>query len=103
MDSIHNTATDTRLNPDEYAKHSNTDKYLSMHEYFKMLPAFNFIIENFVRIITENKNHLGHDRALEFGSGPSLLTSFILAQQVKSIIFSDYFLHNLTAAKDWVM
>jgi len=102
MDTTHDTHHHIRLSPEEYAKQFNTDEYLCMYAFFDMVPTIHFIIENLVRIFNENRGRLGHDRALEFGGGPSLLASFILAQQVKSIRFSDYVPHNLSAVDDWI-
>ncbi|CAF0787972.1 unnamed protein product [Adineta steineri] len=103
MDTTHSTEnSNIQLNSEERGCQFNTEKYLSIHAYPTMIPALNFIIENLIRIVNENKTRLGHDRALEFGGGPSLLGSFLLAQKIKSIVFADYISHNLTDVENWV-
>ncbi|CAF3465506.1 unnamed protein product [Rotaria sp. Silwood2] len=103
MDIVPDAVTgDDRLHSEEYLTQFNTDNYLCMYAFFEFVPLFDFIIEKLVRIFVENKSRLGHDRALEFGAGPSLLASFVLAQQVKSIRFSDYTPSNLAAVADWI-
>jgi hypothetical protein len=91
-----------RINPEQYTSLFDTDTYLCMYTFFELVPELDFIIKNLVRILIKNETQLGHGRALEFGGGPSLLASFILAQQVQSIRFSDYVENNLTAVEDWI-
>lgn len=102
MDPTSHISPDDLLEAEEYAKQFNTNRYLCMYAYFHMVPEMHFIIENLVRLITENKARLGHEQALEFGGGPSLLASFILAHQVKSIRFSDYVPTNSNAIEEWI-
>ncbi|UJR15941.1 hypothetical protein I4U23_002861 [Adineta vaga] len=83
-------------------EHCDRAKCLSTNEYSKMIPSFKFIIENLVRIVHDHHLHIRNDRALEFGSRLSLLTSFILAEKVQSIRFADYILQNLTAVQEWI-
>jgi len=55
-----------------------------------------------VHIFIEKKQRLGHKCALEFGGGPTLFSSFLLAQYVDSIHFTDYTPSNLKAVEDWI-
>ncbi|CAF1490499.1 unnamed protein product [Adineta ricciae] len=55
-----------------------------------------------INIFVQNKHRIGHGQALEFGGGPALFSSFILAQYVNSITFTDYTPSNLKAIEDWI-
>lgn len=102
MNTVQHPNSDAPMNLEERIEHTNAAKYLSAHAYSKMVPSFKFIIENLVRIINDHDHRIGNHRALEFGDGPSLLTSFILAKKVQSIRFADESLENLTAVENWI-
>jgi nicotinamide N-methyltransferase/phenylethanolamine N-methyltransferase/methyltransferase len=61
-----------------------------------------FFIENTVRILKNEQKKLGNKKALDFGGGPSIWPSFLIAQYVDSIQFCDYTQNNLNAVKDWI-
>ena len=65
-------------------------------------PYSRFFIEKTIRILHDDKERLGKHKALEFGGGPTLWFSFIIAQYVESIRFCDYAQTNLQAVKDWI-
>lgn len=102
MDVKEQGILDIRQNPEIYQRDFGTDECLCMYAFFDVVPALDFITKNLLRILIRHRDRLGHDRALEFGGGPSLLPSFILAQQVKSVRFSDYVPSNLAAVDDWI-
>ncbi|CAF1068692.1 unnamed protein product [Adineta ricciae] len=102
MNTVQHPDSDVPMNLEECIEHTNTAKYLSTHAYSKMVPSFKFIIENLIRIINDHDHRIGNQRALEFGDGPCLLTSFILAKKVQSIRFADRSLENLAAVRNWI-
>ncbi|CAF3593086.1 unnamed protein product [Rotaria socialis] len=61
-----------------------------------------FFIEHCTRILQDERNRFGNRKALEFGGGPSLWPSFLLAQYVDSIRFCDYAKSNLNSVTDWI-
>jgi nicotinamide N-methyltransferase/phenylethanolamine N-methyltransferase/methyltransferase len=65
-------------------------------------PFSAFFIENTVRVLKNEQKRLGSTKALEFGGGPSIWPSFLLAQYVDSIKFCDYAPCNLNAVQDWI-
>ena len=90
------------LHTKDYLTEFNTEAYLSGYTFFEMIPSFDLLIKEVVRIFIENKQRLKHECALEFGGGPTLFSSFLLAQYVESIHFTDYTPSNLKAVKDWI-
>ena len=90
------------LHTKDYLVEFDTEAYLSAYMFFEMIPSFNQLLREIVRIFIENKQRLGRKSALEFGGGPTLFSSFILAQYVDSIHFTDYTPSNLKAIEDWI-
>ena len=96
------TTKDQRLHTEDYLTQFDTDGYLSSYSFFEVNPSFDLLIKETVRAFVNNKQRLGHGRALEYGGGPALFSSFILAQYVKSIHFTDYTPSNLKAVEKWI-
>lgn len=96
------TKDDHRLHTKDYLTSFNTDGYLSIYFFFELIPAFNGLLKELVSVFVKNKHRLGYGIALEFGGGPTLFPSFLLAQCVESIHFTDYTPGNLKAVKDWI-
>ena len=90
------------LHTKDYLTEFNTEAYLSAYTFFEMIPSFDQLIKEVVRIFIQNKQRLKHECALEFGGGPTLFSSFLLAQHVESIHFTDYTPSNLKAVEDWI-
>ncbi|UJR38783.1 hypothetical protein I4U23_031448 [Adineta vaga] len=93
---------DKTLHTQDYLTEFGTNDYLGAYTRFKTIPWFMEHIKGLVRVFVKNSSHLGHERALEFGGGPTLVSSFVIAQYVQSITFSEYVPNNLKAINDWV-
>ncbi|UJR38883.1 hypothetical protein I4U23_031551 [Adineta vaga] len=91
-----------RLHTKDYHTNFNTEGYLSSYMFFEMIPSFDILLKEMISIFVQNKERLGHSHALEFGGGPALYSSFLLAQYVDSIHFTDYTPSNLKAVEQWI-
>ena len=65
-------------------------------------PFSMFYLINTIRILKDGEKRFGTMKALEFGGGPTLWASFLLAQYVNSIRFCDYTQGNLDAIRNWI-
>ena len=90
------------LHTKDYLTEFDTEAYLSAYAFFDMIPSFDVLLKEMVRVFANVKHRLNNECALEFGGGPTLFSSFLLAQYVKSIHFVDYTPSNLKAVQDWI-
>jgi nicotinamide N-methyltransferase/methyltransferase len=66
-------------------------------------PNYVFYIRGFMRVLKNHAVlHRAGSKALDFGGGPSLWLSFLLAQYVDAIQFCDYTEGNLQAVQAWL-
>ncbi|CAF3307417.1 unnamed protein product [Rotaria socialis] len=65
-------------------------------------PLASFFLEKTVQILHDERNRFGNQKVLEFGGGPNLSSSLLLAQYVDSIRFCDSAQSNLTYVSDWI-
>jgi nicotinamide N-methyltransferase/methyltransferase len=93
---------DSSHHSNDYQTNFDVKKYLASY-YSEVTPNYVFYIGGLVRAI---KNHAAFLRtggkALDFGGGPSLWPSFLLAQYVDAIQFCDYTEANLHAVQAWI-
>ncbi|CAF3256507.1 unnamed protein product [Rotaria sp. Silwood2] len=95
---LHTSDYNTRFNLDFYLKSFYSGVDIDPNEV-----AFSaFFLENIARILHDEQKRLGNQKALEFGGGPCLWPSLLLAQHVDSIRFCDYAQCNLNAVSDWI-
>jgi hypothetical protein len=86
----------------KYKDKFNTSHYLKSY-CSQVVPAYAFYIRSVVRILRDNyiqRPKVG--TALDFGGGPSLWLSFLIAQYADSIQFCDFTSGNLQAVHDWL-
>ena len=98
---------DRLLHTVDYNDHFDTGSYLK--EIYSGVdidpneaPFSAFFIDSMSRILKNGPKTFGNKKALEFGGGPNLWPSFLLAQYVESIRFCDYACTNLNAVQKWV-
>ncbi|CAF3015214.1 unnamed protein product [Rotaria sp. Silwood2] len=86
----------------DYQNKFDVSKYLTSY-YSEVTPNYAFYIRGLVRISKKYAalNYIG-GKALDFGGGPSLWPSFLLAQYVDKIQFCDYAETNLQAVQAWL-
>ncbi|CAF1584300.1 unnamed protein product [Rotaria magnacalcarata] len=65
-------------------------------------PLASFFLEKTVQILHDERNRFGNQKVLEFGGGPNLSASLLLAQYADSIRFCDYTQSNLNYVTDWI-
>ncbi len=89
----------------KYQTHFQTSNYLASY-CSQVVPAYDFYIRSLVRILRDNNlppiQHSNGLTALEFGGGPSLWSSFLIAQYVNSIQFCDFTPSNLQTIQEWL-
>jgi nicotinamide N-methyltransferase/phenylethanolamine N-methyltransferase/methyltransferase len=95
---LHTSNYKDRFDTEFYLIAAYSDVNIDLNE----APFSAFFIENTVRIFKNKQKRLDSAKALEFGGGPSIWPSFLLAQHVDSIQFCDYAPCNLNAVKDWI-
>ena len=114
MDENHekNRTKEELLNPwkaSDYLEKWNANAYLkffNMDENSAMLPLLHFQVANIIKIFNE---HIGNTKlnrkqhsVLEFGGGPCLWASLLLAQYFDEIWFCDFAPSNLKCVHDWL-
>jgi hypothetical protein len=107
-----NTTKEESLNPwkaSDYLEKWNTNAYLkffNMDENSAVLPVLHFQISNLIKILDQytidNKLNKKQQIVLEFGGGPCLWPSLILAQYFEEIWFCDFAPKNLSSVQDWL-
>ncbi|CAF1196122.1 unnamed protein product [Rotaria sp. Silwood1] len=95
---LHTTDYNTSFNTNLYLK----GVYSGVDIDPNKTPFAAFFLENTVQILHDEQKRLGNEKALEFGGGPSLWPSFLLAQYVDSIRFCYYTQANLDVVTDWI-
>ena len=94
---------DDRLHSADYLTKFNTAAYLDIYTSFKAIPWFEGLVERILGVFRTHKDRIrGAKRGLEFGGGPALMGSFILAQFVEQIRFSDYTPSNVEHVEEWL-
>jgi hypothetical protein len=63
---------------------------------------WDFFVKNTIQSVSDQREYLKGGKALEFGGGPTLWPSFIMAQYVAELCFCDYTPQNLVAVKSWL-
>jgi nicotinamide N-methyltransferase/methyltransferase len=94
--------TDSLPHSNDYQNKFDVKKYLTSY-YSEVTPNYMFYIGGLVRAVKNHASllHAG-SKALDFGGGPSLWPSFLLAQYVDEIQFCDYTESNLHAVQAWL-
>ena len=92
--SVHHT--------NDYQNKFDVSKYLTSY-YTEVTPNYVFYIRGLVGVLKKHAaGKYSSGKALEFGGGPSLWLSFLLAQYVDAIQFCDYTEANLHAVQAWL-
>src|SRR5579871_3819470 len=86
-----------KWNANAYLDFFNIDENKNSDE----LPRLHFQISNIIKILN-SKLDKKQKCVLEFGGGPCLWSSFILAQYFDEIWFCDYAPANIKAVQDWL-
>jgi hypothetical protein len=107
-----NTGEEKPLNPwkaSDYLEKWNANAYLNFYNIYDnnvVLPMLNFQISNVIKILDQYaidmKLNKIEQTVLEFGGGPCLWSSLLLAQYFNKIWFCDYTPSNLRCVQDWL-
>jgi hypothetical protein len=107
-----NTTKEELLNPwkaSDYLEKWNANAYLNfynMNENSALLPLIHFQVSNVVKILDQHfvdgKLNKKLQTLLEFGGGPCLWPSLLLAQHFDQIWFCDFAPSNLQSVQDWL-
>jgi len=86
----------------DYEKKFDVKNYLTSY-YSEVTPNYVFYIQGLVNAVKKYTTlHRVGGKALDFGGGPSVWPSFLLAQYVDKIQFCDYTQANLHAVQAWI-
>lgn len=86
----------------DYENKFDVKNYLKSY-YSEVTPNYVFYLQGLVRVVKKYTNsHFVGGKALDFGGGPSVWPSFLLAQYVDKIQFCDYTQANLHAVQAWI-
>ena len=93
---------DSTHHSNDYQNKFDVKEYLTSY-YSEVTPNYVFYIGGLVGAVKKHADLLkAGGKALDFGGGPSLWPSFLLAQYVDSIQFCDYTESNLHAVQAWL-
>jgi hypothetical protein len=102
----HNTNMKTTNNwqSSQYTVNWDSNTYLQDHYLVENIEhTRRFFLVNVIEILDKHSEKLqGKQRVLEFGGGPCLWPSFLLAQYFDEIWFCDYTPSNLQCVQDWL-
>jgi hypothetical protein len=96
------TDSSTLRHSHDYQNKFNVKNYLASY-YSEVTPNYIFYIHGLVHALKKHTNLPSTGgKALDFGGGPSLWPSFLLAQYVDTIQFCDYTPGNIQAVQAWL-